>query len=48
VRQAFLALGMTSEGRALLSAIPIEVIGKTSINDYLSMSEWGLDEFYQK
>ena len=48
VRQAFLALGETSEGRALLSAIPIEVIGKTSINDYLSMSEWGLDEFYQK
>lgn len=47
VRQAFLALGETSKGRALLSAIPIKVIGKTSLNDYQSLKEWGLDEFYQ-
>jgi len=45
VRQAFLALGETSEGRALLSLVPIKTIGITNIDDYRPLGEWGLAEF---
>ena len=48
VRSALLALGKTSEGRALLSPIPIKTIGTTSIDDYRPLGEWGLAEFYVK
>ena len=46
VRLALLALGESKKGQALLSAVPINKIGDTNIDEYKQLDEWGLDEFY--
>lgn len=46
VKAAFLALGTSSEGPALLGRIPMKKIGDASIDDYAPLKEMGLDQFY--
>lgn len=48
VRQAFFMLAQTAEGRAMLSAIPINQVAAASIEDYLALAERELDKFYVK
>ena len=47
VRQAFLDMAKTNEGAALLAKIPMKKAMPSSINDYIELSDWGLDEFYK-
>lgn len=46
VRQAFLDMGTTPAGQALLAAVPIRRIGPASAWDYVVMEQLGLKEFY--
>lgn len=46
VRQAFLDLGSTPDGAALLAGIPVGRIVSASMEEYRPMLEWGLDEFW--
>jgi len=48
VLKAFLAMGKTKTGTALLANIPIKKIGKANIEDYLSLKLIKLDRFYIK
>lgn len=48
VRQAFIALGQSTSGRQLLLQVPIQKIGRASMQDYESLSKYRLDRFYQK
>jgi ABC-type phosphate/phosphonate transport system substrate-binding protein len=46
VRRAFLALGKTGEGRALLAQVPITEIVPTSLEEYLVIEKWGLERYW--
>jgi phosphonate transport system substrate-binding protein len=46
IRQAFLQLGGTNEGQALLTKIPAKVIGPASLEDYQALRTMGLDKYY--
>lgn len=46
VRQAFLQMGQTEEGKKLLAGIPINEVSTADKDDYLILAEWGLDKFY--
>lgn len=46
VRDAFLKLGQSEEGRALLLSVPIKMPVTASYNDYLPLSVMGLEVFY--
>ncbi|AGX88530.1 phosphate/phosphite/phosphonate ABC transporter substrate-binding protein [Candidatus Symbiobacter mobilis] len=46
LRQAFLDLGTTPEGRALLSPVPISQIVAASAEDYEEITGWGLEQYY--
>jgi len=46
VRQAFLDMGKSAEGRELLAKIPVKEIIPTSLDDYNVMSGWGLDAYW--
>jgi len=46
VRQAFLDMGKSVEGRELLSKVPVQEIISTSMDDYRVMSGWGLDAYW--
>lgn len=46
VRQAFLDMGKSAEGRELLSKIPVKEIIPTSMDDYRVMLGWGLDAYW--
>jgi phosphonate transport system substrate-binding protein len=46
VQSAFLELGTTPEGRALLARISIKEIGRTSISEYEPLAKLGLERFY--
>jgi len=48
VKNAFLKLGQTEQGQALLKKIPMNEIGTTSFEDYQELIEMGLDKFYIK
>ncbi|MCK5666949.1 MAG: phosphate/phosphite/phosphonate ABC transporter substrate-binding protein [Thiotrichaceae bacterium] len=48
VKSALLKLGETTEGKALLSKIPMKKIGKASLMDYLPLKDIGLERFYNK
>ena len=48
IKQAFLDMGQTSEGKALLKRIPISEIGGATIEDYLPLKELNLDQYYSK
>lgn len=46
VRAAFLAMGDTTEGRALLLRVPFDRIGRASPEDYLTLKRMGLEKYY--
>ena len=46
VQSAFLALGETAEGRALLQRIPFDQVGVASAADYTPLKRLGLEKFY--
>jgi len=48
VRQAFIEIGQTDEGRKLLSGIPMNKVAPAAIEDYMSLADWGLEEYYVK
>ena len=46
LRQAFLDLGATSEGQALLAKVPFKRIGAAKPEDYRDLAKWGLEDYY--
>jgi len=48
VQQAFIEIGQTEAGRTLLSGIPMNKVGPASIEDYMSLADWGLEDYYVK
>lgn len=48
VQAAFLELGNSLEGKALLAKIPMKKIGSTVMKDYQKLLDMGLDAFYVK
>jgi len=48
IKQAFLKLGESDAGKALLSKIPMKKVGDAKISDYTPLNKFNLDEFYVK
>jgi phosphonate transport system substrate-binding protein len=48
MRQAFLDLGATPEGRELLAKVPISQVSTATVEDYREISGWGLEHYYVK
>jgi phosphonate transport system substrate-binding protein len=48
LRQAFLDLGASPEGKALLAKVPIQSIVAATIDDYQEISRWGLEHYHVK
>ncbi|MEK9775022.1 MAG: phosphate/phosphite/phosphonate ABC transporter substrate-binding protein, partial [Quisquiliibacterium sp.] len=48
VRQAFLDMGLSSNGAALLAKVPMKKPIPASVQDYQVLGEWGLESFYVK
>lgn len=46
VREAFMKLGSTPEGRKLVAEIPIKEIGVATREDYEPLNQMGLDKYY--
>jgi phosphonate transport system substrate-binding protein len=46
VREAFLQLGDTQEGRELLAKIPMKQVGQATLEDYAPLKQMGLDKYY--
>ena len=46
VRQAFLDMAATEEGRALLENIPMKRAIPATLDDYKALKTWGLESFY--
>ena len=46
VREAFLQLGNTPEGRELLARIPMKQVGQATLEDYAPLKQMGLDKYY--
>jgi phosphonate transport system substrate-binding protein len=46
VRAAFLAMGRSVEGAAMLAKVPFKKIGPASPDEYSDLKTWGLEEFY--
>lgn len=46
IRRAFLDIGSTPSGQALLADVPMKQVVVTSIDDYLVMRNWGLDSYW--
>ncbi len=46
VADAFLAMGRSEEGRALLARIPVQEFERTTLDEYLVMRSWGLDKYW--
>lgn len=46
VQRAFLALGRTEEGRALLAKVPMTEITAASLEEYLIIEKWGLEKYW--
>lgn len=46
VRKAFLEMGKTDKGAALLAKVPFKKIGPANLEEYLELKEWGLEKFY--
>ncbi len=46
VKTAFLQLGDSEKGQAMLKTIPMKQIGPASIDDYAPLKEMGLDQYY--
>ena len=47
VRQAFIGMAATEEGKAILNKIPMRSAGPASLEDYQVLKEWGLEDFYE-
>jgi phosphonate transport system substrate-binding protein len=47
VRDAFLAMGETPEGKALLRKVPAEQLIPVTYDDYVKMRDWGLKQYWQ-
>ncbi len=47
VKAAWLALSQTPHGRELMEQIPMSAPISASLDDYLPLKEWGLDEFWE-
>lgn len=48
MRQAFLDLGKTTEGRELLAKVPIGQVVSAHAKDYQEIASWGLELYYVK
>ena len=48
IRDAFMEIGMTPDGRKLLQKIPIQKIGHADIGDYKELEALNLGEFYNQ
>ena len=48
IKQAFLKLGESDAGKALLSKVPMKKIGEAVISDYTPLNKFNLNEFYVK
>ncbi|MET0050485.1 MAG: phosphate/phosphite/phosphonate ABC transporter substrate-binding protein [Candidatus Thiodiazotropha sp.] len=46
IQQAFIEIGSTEEGRALLAKIPMKQVGKADLSDYEPLKKMGLERFY--
>lgn len=46
VREAFLQLGNSPEGRELLANIPMKKVGRATLEDYEPLKQMGLDKYY--
>ena len=46
VREAFLQLGKSPEGRELLANIPMKQVGRATLEDYEPLKQMGLDKYY--
>jgi phosphonate transport system substrate-binding protein len=46
IKAAFIEMGNSEEGKALLKKIPMKKIGSASMIDYEDVKEMGLDDFY--
>jgi phosphonate transport system substrate-binding protein len=46
LRQAFLDMGSTTEGQALLAKVPFKRIGTAKPEDYRELANWGLEDYY--
>lgn len=48
LRQAFLDLGTTPQGAALLAKIPFKQVAAANAADYRALATWGLEDYYVK
>ncbi|WP_455212330.1 phosphate/phosphite/phosphonate ABC transporter substrate-binding protein [Kaarinaea lacus] len=48
ITNAFLSLGNTTQGRAMLREVPINQIGKATTEDYEPLKHLGLDKYYEE
>jgi len=48
IRAAFLTMGDTKQGQAMLKKIPIDKVGSASMDDYIPLKSMGLKKFYVK
>ena len=48
VRKAFIDMGQTEQGAALLAKVPFKKIGPANLDEYMDLKTWGLEEFYVK
>lgn len=46
LRQAFLDMGATPEGMALLAKVPMERVAPAKSSDYRELADWGLENYY--
>jgi phosphonate transport system substrate-binding protein len=46
VRRAFLDMGKTEAGAAILAKVPIAKVVAASVGDYVELRNWGLESFY--
>lgn len=48
VRKAFIDMGQTEQGAALLAKVPFKKIGPANLDEYLELKTWELEEFFVK
>jgi phosphonate transport system substrate-binding protein len=48
MRQALLAMAANPEGAALLAQVPIGRPVAATVDEYLQLGKWGLENFYMK
>jgi len=48
VKETLLLLGKTAQGKQMLTKVPIKQMGATSMKDYTTLNELGLERFYEE